>query len=134
MTQTITPYLTVNGAAAAIAFYAKAFGAQEVFRMPAEDGKRLLHASVTIEGGTVMLSDAFPEHGGCAPPAAGGGSPVAVAITLNTPAEVDATFNRAVEAGAKAYMPPNDAFWGDRFAMLDDPFGHRWMLSAPLPK
>ena len=135
MTQAITPYLTVKGAEAAIAFYAKAFGAKETFRMPADDGKRLMHASIELQGGTIMLSDEFPEHGGCGAPAAGGGaSPVAIAITLKAPEQVDAIFGQAVGAGAKGHMPPNDAFWGDRFAMLDDPFGHRWMLSAPLPK
>jgi PhnB protein len=134
--QPITPYLTVKGAAEAIALYQKAFGAKENTRMPAQDGKRLMHADLTINGGTVMLSDEFPEaceHSVLAPsvdkPAG-----VAVSITYRTPAEVDATFRRAVEAGCKGTLQPQDMFFGMRFATLDDPFGHRWMLAAPLPQ
>jgi PhnB protein len=131
--QSITPYLTVRGAADAIAFYQKAFGAKENARMPAQDGERLMHADLTIGGGTVMLSDEFPEHGGASAPSPGKPAGVAVAIAYDTPAEVDATFGRAVDAGCKASIEPHDAFFGARFAMLDDPFGHRWMLVAPLP-
>jgi PhnB protein len=129
--QSIIPYLTVKGASDAIAFYQKAFGATENMRMPAEDGKRFMHASLTVKGGTVFLSDEFPEFGGSAPKQ-GQRAPVAVAIALAAAADVDMTFKQAVGAGAKSALDPNDAFWGDRFAMLDDPFGHRWMLSAPL--
>jgi PhnB protein len=133
--QPITPYLTVKGAADAIALYQKAFGAKENTRMPAQDGKRLMHADLTINGGTVMLSDEFPEaceHSALAPsvdkPAG-----VAVSITYASPAEVDATYRRAVQAGCKGTLQPQDMFFGMRFATLDDPFGHRWMLAAPLP-
>jgi PhnB protein len=135
-TQLITPYLTVKGAADAIAFYQKAFGATEVARMPAQDGKRVMHACLTIKGGAVMLADEFLEYadqGAPAAPSADRPAAVAVAIACDTSADVDATFRRAVDAGCKATMPPHDAFWGGRFAMLGDPFGHRWMLNAPLP-
>jgi len=135
--QPINPYLTVRGAADAIAFYQKAFGAKENTRMPAQDGKRLMHAELTINGGTVMLSDEFPEypdHGAVRAPSKDNPAPVAVAIHYGSPAEIDATFRRAVEAGCKGTMEPQDTFWGARFAMLNDPFGHRWMLNAPLPK
>jgi PhnB protein len=132
--QTIMPYLTVKGAAEAIAFYAKAFGATENTRMPAQDGKRLMHADLTLNGGIVMLSDEFPEHGGPAAPSADHPAPVAVALAFETPTDVDATYHRAVEAGCKGTMEPHDAFWGARFAMLRDPFGHRWMLSGPSPQ
>jgi len=132
--QPVTPYLTVKGAAQAIQFYQSAFGATENLRMPADDDKRLMHASLTINGGTVMLSDEIPEHGGPAAPTRERPAPVAVAIALTKPADVDATYRRAVDAGAKGTMEPADMFWGDRFAMLLDPFGHRWMLNAPLPK
>jgi PhnB protein len=136
--QAITPYLTIKGAAEAIAFYGRAFGATETARMPAQDGKRLMHASVSINGGTVMFSDEFPEyceHGGAIlAPTADKPAPVAVAISYGMPEEVDASFRRAVDAGCTEVMAPNDAFWGERFAMLGDPFGHRWMMSAPLPK
>ena len=131
--QSIIPYLTVKDAAGAIAFYQKAFGATETFRMPADDGKRLLHASLIIRGGTLFLSDEFPEHGGGAPKE-GQHVPVAIALALSTPPEVDATFKQAVSAGATGTMEPDDMFWGDRFAMLKDPYGHRWMLNAPLAK
>jgi PhnB protein len=132
--QTIVPYLTVKDGAGAIAFYQKAFDATENMRMPTEDGKRLMHASLAIKGGTLFLSDEFPEYSGAPAPKAGEKPSVAVALALNAPADVDATFKQAVGAGATATMEPEDAFWGDRFAMLQDPYGHRWMLTAPLKK
>jgi PhnB protein len=132
--QSIIPYLTVKDAAGAIGFYQKAFGATENMRMPAQDGKRLMHASLTIRGSMLFLSDEFPEYSGAPAPKAGEKPPVAVALALAAPSDVDATFKQAVAAGATGTMEPEDAFWGDRFAMLQDPYGHRWMLSAPLPK
>jgi PhnB protein len=134
MNQKTIPYLTVNGGAEAIAFYQKAFNATENTRMAAKDGKRLMHASLTIHGGTVMLSDEFPEHGGPPAPTPGNPAGIAVAIMLDAPAEVDETYRQALAAGATQIMEPADMFWGDRFAMLSDPFGHRWMLTAPLKK
>jgi uncharacterized glyoxalase superfamily protein PhnB len=135
LSQSVIPYLTVKGAAAAIDFYKKAFGATENMRMPAKDGKRVMHADLTINGGSLFLSDEFPEYdNGSAAPAPGGKSSVAVALALSAPADVDNTFKQAVSAGAKGDMQPEDAFWGARFAMLTDPFGHRWMLNAPLPE
>jgi PhnB protein len=135
-TAPISPYLTVKGAADAIAFYQKAFAAKEKSRMPAQDGKRLMHADITINGGTVLLCDEFPEYGGGGSTAPGNGavSPVAITIQYARPAEVDATFQRAINAGAKTVQEPQDMFWDARFAMLTDPFGHRWFLNAPLPK
>ena len=132
--QPTNPYLTVKGAADAIDFYKKAFGAKEEARMPAQDGKRLMHAELKINGGSVMLSDEFREHGGPEAPTPTKLAPVAIAIQYGKPAEVDATFSRAVEAGCTSTMEPQDTFWDARFAMLIDPFGHRWMLNAPLPK
>jgi len=134
MPQATVPYLTVKHAEAAIAFYQQAFDAQERGRHPAEDGKRIMHATLMINGGFVMLSDEFPEFGAGGSPAPTPGQPTSVAISLDcpSPADVDATFNRAVAAGANGWMQPEDTFWGDRFAALDDPFGHRWMLRAPL--
>src|SRR5262245_40416746 len=132
--QPINPYLTVKGAADAIALYKKAFGAKENTRMPAQDGKRLMHADLSINGGTVMLSDEFLEHGGPGAPSAAKPASVAIAIQYAKPAEVDAAFRRAVDAGCKSTMEPQDTFWEARFGMLIDPFGHRWMLNAPLPK
>jgi PhnB protein len=132
--QPITPYLTVKGAAAALDFYQKALGASDIFSHPADDGQRLLHARMTINGGVVMLSDEFPEHGGTPAPTREKPTSVAISVLFDTPAEVDAMFVRAVAAGANGWMEPEDMFWGDRFAMVDDPFGHRWMLNAPLKK
>ncbi|MET0568538.1 MAG: glyoxalase/bleomycin resistance/extradiol dioxygenase family protein [Hyphomicrobiaceae bacterium] len=133
----VNPYLTVKGAADAIAFYQKAFGAEENARMPAQDGKRIMHACLTINGGAVMLSDEFPEyaeHGATNAPSKDKPAPVATCLQLTKPAEVDAMYQRAVEAGCMTTMAPENTFWDARFAMLVDPFGHRWMLNAPLPK
>jgi len=132
--QPTSPYLTVKGAADAIALYKKAFGAKEKSRMPAEDGKRLMHADITINGGTVLLCDEFPEYGGPPAPSKAQPAPVAVTIQFKKPADVDATFRRAVDAGCSGLQEPQDMFWDARFAMLADPFGHRWFLNAPLPK
>jgi PhnB protein len=134
----ITPYLTVKGAADAIAFYQKAFGATENARMPAQDGKRLIHADITVNGGRILMSDEFPEHSedcGGAVFVPTSDKPVGVAIALHytKPGDIDATYRRAVEAGCKSVQAPEDTFWQARFAMLSDPFGHRWMLNAPLP-
>jgi len=134
--QPITPYLTVRGAADAIAFYHKAFGAKENTRMPAQDGKRLMHADLTINGGRIMLADEFPEccEDEALAPSVDKPAGVAVSLTYGSPAEVDVTFRRAVDAGCKSTMQPQDMFFGMRFATLNDPFGHRWMLVAPLPQ
>ncbi len=128
----ITPYLTVRGAATAIDFYRRAFGATERMRMPAPDGERLIHAELGLNGGAIFLSDEFPEHGCSTAPEASGSTPVAVSLALGAAHDVDAVHARALAAGAVAEMEPTDAFWGARFAMLRDPFGHRWMLNAPL--
>lgn len=128
----VVPYLTVNGATNAIAFYEQAFGATEQARLPADDGERLMHVELSIHGASLFLSDPFPEHDGAAAPVAGQSPPVGVAIVLAAPAEVDATYHRALSAGGKGVLEPADMFWGARFAMLTDPFGHRWMLHAML--
>jgi len=135
----LNPYLTVNGAADAIAFYQKAFGAKENHRMPAQDGKRLMHAEISVNGGIVMLSDEFPEFSSeqCAAisaPTKEKPAAVAIALHFGKPADVDSAFQRAVDAGCASAMKPEDTFWNARFAMLTDPFGHRWMLNAPLPQ
>lgn len=134
----VTPYLTVKGAADAIAFYKKAFGATENVRLPAQDGKRLMHADITINGGRILMSDEFPEygeeHGVVRAPTAKNLAGVAVALHYTKAADIDATYRRAIEAGCKSVQEPQDMFWEARFAMLRDPFGHRWMLNAPLPK
>ena len=127
----VSPYLTLRDAAAAIDFYKRVFHAEEQGRHPAEAGKRILHATVLINGAPVMLSDEFPEHGGGRSPEALGDSPVAISLSFSTTQEVDDTHKRALENGAKSDMDPHDPFWGGRFAMIRDPFGHRWMFSSP---
>jgi PhnB protein len=129
----ITPYLTIKGANEAIEFYKKAFGATENARLPAEDGKRLMHAEIALHGSVVLLSDEFPEHGMVTAPANENSSPVAIALHFEKPADLDAAFKRAAEAGAKTVAEPADMFWGGRFAALADPFNHRWLMHAPLP-
>jgi uncharacterized glyoxalase superfamily protein PhnB len=124
---TVTPYLVVRGADKAIDFYKKAFGAQEVVRMPAPDGQRLMHAEVKIGDSYVFLCDEFPEYGSGKSPQALNGTPVG--LHLYVP-DTDATFNQAVAAGATVKMPPADMFWGDRYSKVIDPFGHEWAIST----
>ncbi|MCV7254261.1 VOC family protein [Mycolicibacterium fluoranthenivorans] len=126
----VSPHLVVDDAAAAIDFYVKAFGATELGRVPGPDG-RLVHAALTINGATVMLNDDFPEYndGKSQTPKALGGSPVTIHLTVT---DVEAKFARAVEAGAEVVMPLEDQFWGDRYGLVRDPFGHQWSLGQPV--
>jgi PhnB protein len=88
---------------------------------------------MTINGGIVMMSDDYSkDHGGPPAPTPDKTAPVAVSIALDSPEKVDAMFAQAVAAGGNGVVPPEDMFWGDRFAIVVDPFGHRWMLDAPL--
>jgi PhnB protein len=125
----LAPYLVVDDAKAAIAFYEKAFGAKELSRQPTPDGSKLIHAALDINGGLLMLSDDFPEMSGGAKrtPTALGGTPVTLHLDLP---DVDAMFDRAVKAGARVAMPLADQFWGDRYGKLVDPFGHSWSLAT----
>jgi uncharacterized glyoxalase superfamily protein PhnB len=122
----LTPSLTVRGAASAIDFYKRAFGAVERSRALAPDGQRLWHAELQIGDSRLMLNDEFPEQGSHAPPPSGA---VGFSIWLYVE-DVDAVFKRALEAGAEEKMPVNDAFWGDRFGGLLDPFGHNWTVAT----
>lgn len=121
----LTPHLVCAGAAQAIEFYARAFGAVEEFRMPDPDGK-LMHACVRIGDSQLMLVDEFPDHGRLGPKALNG-SPVTIHHFVDN---VDAVVKQAAEAGATVTMPPTDMFWGDRYAALVDPFGHRWSVAT----
>ena len=121
----VTPYLIINGAADAIEFYRKAFGATELFRFPAPDGK-IGHAEIKIGDSPIMLADEFAEMGYKGPRALGG-SPVSLMIYLE---DVDTVFNRAVEAGASVKEAVQDKFYGDRTGTLTDPFGHVWHVST----
>ncbi len=134
MTQAIVPYITVSSAPDAIAFYKKAFDAKENSRMPEENGKRIMHADLTIHGGTIFVMDEFPEYGGAPHPNAERKSPVGIVIQLPKPKDVDAVYAQATGAGAKGTQAPTDMFWGARYAAMIDPFGHEWMLNSPLEK
>lgn len=122
----VTPHLTCEGAADAIAFYTAAFGAEEIFRMPGPDG-RLLHASIRINGAVIMLNDAYPEMGGHSPKHYGGTS-VTIHLMVD---DADAVAAQAVKAGAATVMPVADQFWGDRYGIVQDPFGHHWSIATP---
>jgi len=122
---TITPHLTVRDAHRAIEFYKQALGA-EVLNVAPGPGGKVMHALLKIGDSMLMLNDEFPEMGGSlAPPASGGG--VALHIYID---DVDAAFQRAVSAGATVKMPPMDMFWGDRYGIVMDPFGHKWSLAT----
>ena len=121
---TVTPNLTVRQAAKAIDFYKKAFGAEELVRMPGPGGS-IMHAELRIGNSPVMLADEMPDMN-CKAPTALGGSPVGFYVYVE---DVDAAWKRAIDAGAKPKMPVADMFWGDRVGALEDPFGHKWSLA-----
>ena len=126
--QAVVPHLVVKGASDALAFYAEALGARETCRMPTPDG-RLMHASMEIGGSVIMLCDEFPDHCETSKgPLALGGTPVVLHLNVD---DIDASYARAVAAGATAAMPPTDMFWGDRYGQIVDPFGHRWSMATP---
>jgi uncharacterized glyoxalase superfamily protein PhnB len=122
---TVTPYLIIRGAAQAIDFYKKAFGAVEIFRMPGPGGA-IMHAELKIGDSTVMLADENPQWGSQSPQALNG-SPVYLFLYVE---DVDKLFQQAVAAGATVRMPPADMFWGDRFGQVADPFGHVWSMAT----
>jgi PhnB protein len=122
---TATPYLTIRGAGAAIEFYQKAFGAQELLRMAGPDGQ-IMHAEITIGDSRIMLADESSANESQAPQTLKG---TTCGLFLYVQ-DVDAAFRQAVNAGAKETMPVQNMFWGDRFGKLTDPFGHKWMLAS----
>jgi PhnB protein len=122
---TVTPHLVCAGASDAIEFYKKAFHATETARIPGPGGK-LMHASIRIGDSTVMLVDDAPQHGMLGPKALKG-SPVTIHLYVD---DVDAVVASAAAAGATITMPVTDMFWGDRYAQLEDPFGHRWSVAT----
>ncbi len=125
----LTPHLAIGGgrAAEAIEFYKKAFGATELMRHAADDG-RLMHAHLKVNGSSLMLHDHFAEHHGGDPLP----DPAGVMLHLQVD-DADAWWNRATEAGATTVMELEDQFWGDRYGQLKDPFGHVWTIGAPSP-
>jgi len=126
--QAIIPHLCVSPAAEAIDFYKRAFGFEEIHRLPSPDGK-ILHCELRLGDAWFMLADEFPNMGTGSPrsPRTLNGS--TVTIHINAP-NVDAAFDRAVKAGARVSMPVADMFWGDRYGKLIDPFGHHWSIST----
>jgi PhnB protein len=121
----ITPHIVVRGAARAAAFYEEAFGAEELGRIPTPDG-RLMSVQLRIGDGLLHVADEFPEFGVLAPPSVGG-TPVVLGLTV---VDADAAFEQALAAGAEVRQPLDDQFWGDRHGQVEDPFGHRWNISA----
>lgn len=121
----VTPYLIVRGGVAAIEFYGKAFGAVELFRFPAPDGK-IGHAEIKIGDSPIMLADEYPDMGYNGPKTIGG-SPVSLMIYVE---DVDAVFNRAIESGATVKEAVQDKFYGDRIGTVTDPFGHIWHIAT----
>jgi PhnB protein len=121
----VSPYLHVDGAADAIDFYVDVLGAKERMRMPAPEG-RIGHAELEIGDSVVMLADEFPERDVLGPRSVGG-TPVTMSVYVE---DVDAVFDRAIDAGAKALRPVEDQFYGDRSGQFEDPFGHRWSVAT----
>ena len=136
--QIVTPHLVVNDANAAIEFYKKALGAIEALRMPAQDGKRVMHSEIHINGARIFVMDDFPEHrcphgmvDAVFPPDQIKGTSVTMHLEVEN---CDAAVKRAAEAGATVTMAPWDAFWGARYARIIDPYGHSWSFAHALPE
>jgi PhnB protein len=129
----VIPHLTIMGGRAkeAVEFYKRAFQVDgEPMTMPAEDGKRLMHAHLKVNGGDLMLADDFPEY---REQHTGQGSSEPGGATFHQDvSDVDAAHKRAVDAGGKDIMPPTDMFWGQRYGQILDPFGHRWSFGGPV--
>ncbi|MBO9518017.1 MAG: VOC family protein [Porphyrobacter sp.] len=124
----ITAHLTIRDGRGteAVKFYEQAFGAAEQMRQFADDGKRLMHSHLSINGGSLMLNDDFPEYrdGAAAPPPGG------LTLHLQVP-DADVAWDKAVAAGAKVVFPLENQFWGDRYGQVEDPFGFTWSIGGP---
>ena len=124
----LTPHIAIadKRASEAIEFYKQAFGAVEQVRMPAEDGVRLMHAHLLVNGSSLMMHDDFPEYSGQAMAAPSG-------VTLHLQVDdADRWYDRAIAVGATSVMAPENMFWGDRYAQVKDPFGHLWSIGGPV--
>jgi PhnB protein len=122
----LTPYLIVRGAARAIAFYQRAFGAREVFRLTAPDGDRIGHAHLEVGDAAFMLADEWPDFGALSPTSIGG-TPIRLHLGVE---DADAVVRRAEEAGATVLRAVKDEFHGERSGMIADPFGHQWHIAT----
>jgi PhnB protein len=127
--ENLIPHLVCNRCSEAIEFYKKAFGAEEVARIPAPDGKRLMHAEIRVGKSLVFLVDDFPEYceGKSETPTALKGTPVTLHHYVP---DCDAAIKRAQDAGATVLMPAVDMFWGDRYGVVKDPYGHKWSFGS----
>jgi uncharacterized glyoxalase superfamily protein PhnB len=127
--ENLIPHLVCDPCSEAIEFYKKAFGAEEMYRMPAPDGRRIMHASIRIGNNVVFLADDFPEFcgGKASSPKALKGTPVTIHRYVTN---CDAAIKRAQDAGASVLMPAADMFWGDRYGIVTDPFGHNWSFAT----
>jgi PhnB protein len=123
---TVTPMFMFKDSRKAMEFYARAFGAQELYAMPGPDGKGVMHAELRIGDSIIMMGDEHPQEP-CKSAETMGGSPISFYVYVEN---VDAAFARAIEAGAEARMPVQDMFWGDRVGTVLDPFGYSWMLAT----
>jgi PhnB protein len=121
----VIPYLSVDGASAAIEFYGNVLGATERVRMPAPDGK-IGHAELQVGDSVIMLADEFPDFGNRGPKSVGG-TPVTLSIYVE---DVDSVFDKAIKAGATSLRPVENQFYGDRTGQFEDPFGHRWSVGT----
>lgn len=124
----VTAHLTIRDkrAAEAVDFYKRAFGAETAMDpVKADDGERIMHAHLLINGGHLMLNDDFPEYSG------GETAPGSLTLHLQV-TDADAAWARALEAGAEVVFPLDDQFWGDRYGQVRDPFGFRWSIGAPI--
>jgi PhnB protein len=129
----VVPHLVVKGGLEAIKFYEDALDAEAENVMMAQDGKRVMHAELEINDGTVFLCDEFPEFGSATTsPKTAGSASVAVHLEFKKPKHVDRMIDQAAEHGAEIIMPPADMFWGARYGRIRDPFGHVWSLGAPI--
>lgn len=126
--RTVTPYLTIDGAAEALEWYKKAFSAKELSRQPIPGGK-LMHARIRIGDSIIMMSDYFPGGNSQAPTVLGSTTATLHIYSKN----VDKLWQQAVDAGAKIVQPMDNMFWGERYGQLKDPFGHNWSISQVIP-
>jgi uncharacterized glyoxalase superfamily protein PhnB len=127
--ENLIPHLVCSPCTEAIEFYKKAFGAEEIHRLPAPDGRRIMHACLRIGRSFLFLVDDFPDFCGGKSSTALKGTPVSLHHYI---ADCDAAIERAVNAGATVAMPPADMFWGDRYGVVIDPFGHKWSFATHL--
>ena len=122
-----TPHMVIRDCASAIDFYSRAFGAEERCRMPGPGGQGVMYAELQIGDSIIMMADEQPQMEGWVSPSKLNGTSIALHLYVQ---DVDAAFKRATDAGATLKMPPTDMFWGDRYCMVIDPFGHHWSIAT----